>query len=54
VLLWSKYVCSVADIPMMRKRALPKSHRTRHQVGMFPEDFVCPLCGAAKDMFSED
>ncbi len=51
----AKYVCSVCGYTYDEEKGDP-------DVGIapgtkwedVPEDFVCPLCGAAKDMFSEE
>ena len=51
----AKYVCSVCGYTYDEEKGDPDigiAAGTKWED--IPEDFVCPVCGVAKDMFSEE
>jgi rubredoxin len=48
------YVCSVCGFEYEEENGLPEENvEAGTKWEDVPEDFVCPACGAGKDMFAE-
>ena len=50
-----KYVCSVCGYFYDEEKGVPENGiAPGTKFEDLPEDFVCPLCGVAKDMFEKE
>lgn len=50
-----KYVCSVCGYVYDEEKGVPENGiAPGTKFEDLPEDFVCPLCGVAKDMFEKE
>lgn len=51
----AKYICSLCGFEYDEEKGLPEEGiKAGTKWEDVPDDFVCPACGAAKDMFEKE